>query len=70
MEKLKLQDSGLDGRGRARDRNRLAWKVPPSTPGALFLSLASSVLQMSEDRSLPQRLVVLYPKSIKNERWI
>lgn len=66
LEMLNLQDPSLGGMGRAKERyrERLAGSYPqPQWP--FSLSSASSILQMSEDMSLPQWLVVLYPRSIR-----
>ena len=43
---------------------RLALRILPPIPLPFSLLAFPSILQVSEDRSLTQRLVVLYPRSI------
>lgn len=60
LEKLTLQDSRLVGISK-----KTGFEDSAPNSNALFLVSISSILQVSEGRSLTQGLVVLYPRSIK-----
>ena len=59
LERLTLQDSRLVGISR-----KTGFEDSAPNPTATLLAFPS-ILQVSEDRSLTQRLIVLYPRSIK-----
>lgn len=65
-EMLNRKDPSLDGTGGVKGRYReRPGEFYPRVLWPFSVSSASSFLQTSEDMSLPQRLVILYPSSIK-----
>lgn len=68
-EMRNLRDPGVDGVGGVHGSyGEWPGEFYPRVLWPFSLSSASSFLQTSEDMSLPQRLVILYPSSIKKPK--